>query len=536
MEKKTKRQIKVLMIGIVLLIVVVIGISYAYIKYESVQEEANVVGTECLKLTLVDESEAITIEKAFPLSDEEGKNSKPYRFTVENSCNTMIDYNINLEALEIENRMNSKYIAVLLDEEEIDILSNYKEARVYYEGEDYEGVESHTLYSSFLNPYEKRSHVLRLWVDESADNGSQEKTFLSKVVIEGTQNEVIASGENIKIKNEDAKGEVIEDIESTNRYAYQSTGSLVCEGEKPTCYFKADKEVEVTGVLLQVCGTKETPEDCIDVTEDEEVQANTWYKVKSNVTIKPKETEKEEIVLTSVVCVGNECSEKIESTLLKQDKEAPEIKVNTIESNYQGARIEFEASDLESGLESISCRYGLAEENLEIEGTISNGVCELKDFEIDKMYYYAIEGVDKVGNVRKLTGMISSEEKVTAPSLTGGSKDYAISRTIEIETPGVADTGVKIYEYYITNVKETPTSEVEISGTTENEVRIEEEGTWYVYFRTVSNQGNRSSWSGAEEVNIYYKASSVEYTNPSYLEIKNVQQAIEKIKEKWGIS
>ena len=251
-----------LMIGIIVLIVVVIGISYAYIKYESVQEEANVVGTECLKLTLVDESEAITIEKAYPISLEEGKNTRPYQFRVENSCNTMIDYNINLEALEIENRMNSKYIAVLLDEEEKEILSNYKEARVYYKGEDYEGVESHTIYSSFLNPYESKSHVLRLWVDENADNGSQEKTFLSKVVIEGTQNEVIASGENIKIRNEDAKGEVIEDIESTNRYAYQSTGSLVCEGEKPTCYFKADKEVEVTGVLLQVCGTKERLHRC----------------------------------------------------------------------------------------------------------------------------------------------------------------------------------------------------------------------------------------------------------------------------------
>ena len=536
MEKKRKRQIKVLVVGIIGILVIVIGSSYAYIKYEQSQEEANVVGTECLKLTLKEESEAIKIEKAIPTKEEEGKKSKPYRFTVENNCNTIIDYNVNVEAMGIENRMDSKYVAVMLDEEEINKLSNYKEAKVYYKGEDYEGVESHTVYRSFLNPYEKRSHEIRMWVDEEADNGSQGKAFLSKVVIEGVQNEVLANGENIIVRNEDAKGQEIKELGTTNGYAYASKASLVCEGEKQKCYFKATKGVEVIGILEGSCGTGERPGECIERKEGEEIKENTWYQTKTNLTIQPKEKEEEEIELTSVVCVGEECSEEVKSRLSKEDKEGPEIEIKQIESNYQGARIEFEARDPKSGIERISCKYGETEEKLEKEGTIKEGVCELKEFEIDKMYYYAIEGIDKVGNERKETGMISSKETVTAPTLGGGSASYAESRTIRIEREGVADTGVKNYEYYITREEEIPSGEVNISGTTENEVTITEEGKWYVYYRTVSNQGNRSSWSGYEEVNIYYKASNVEYRNPMYPNIENVQQAIETIKEKWGIS
>ena len=84
----------------------------------------------------------------------------------------------------------------------------------------------------------------------------------------------------------------------------------------------------------------------------------------------------------------------------------------------------------------------------------------------------------------------------------------------------------------MSNSKDTPASDVTIGGTDET-VTITEEGTWYIYYRTVSSQGNRSSWSAYEEVNIFYKASSVEYTLADNAGIKSVQEVIDFIKAKW---
>lgn len=60
------------------------------------------------------------------------------------------------------------------------------------------------------------------------------------------------------------------------------------------------------------------------------------------------------------------------------------------------------------------------------------------------------------------------------------------------------------------------------------------EGTNYIFYRTVSNRGNKSSWSGAQQVNIYYKASSVTYSIAEEPSVTNVQEAIDAIRRKWG--
>lgn len=529
---KKKKELVMLVVGIFLIVAIVLGVSYAYIKYESKQEKLNVAGTECLSISLENESAPISVTKSYPIREEEGKKSKPYTFTVKNNCETVVDYNINLEALNSERRMESKYIAVYIDEEEKGILSSYKEAKLYYKDDVYEGVESHTILSGYLEPHGSQNHTLRLWIDETADNGSQNKEFLSKVVIEGTMNEVIASGGNILVNHFNANDEKITDLASTNGYAFSSTGTIVCEEEKLSCYFKLTEVADIVGTIGEICGTGAEPENCSALPEGSNIEANTWYKIKSNVQIKPKEDKTNEIIIEGKTCVGTECSEKEQYTIASRDRTAPNVEVSTITSNYQGATIPFTVADLESGLENVTCKYGLNEDDLDLEGTIENGICTLKDFAIDKTYYYAIEANDKVGNITKKTGSISSKEVVTAPSLTGGGKDFAANRTITIATPGSADTGVKAYEYYVSRSKDVPASDVTISGTGET-VTITDEGTWYVYYRTVSNQGNRSSWSGSEEVNIFYKASSVGYTNADDASIKTVQDAIDVIKAKW---
>ena len=123
MNKKSK---VILGLTIALIIGGVIGLSYAYWSFNSTQGNINVLGTECLKLELINESEGIRLQDAHPITNEEGMNLTPYTFTIKNTCKSGVDYSINLESLGVENRMDSKYIAVSISDN-MNLLSNYEE-------------------------------------------------------------------------------------------------------------------------------------------------------------------------------------------------------------------------------------------------------------------------------------------------------------------------------------------------------------------------------------------------------------------------
>ncbi len=533
--KKIER-VFLLFLGIIGMLAILMSSTYAFWKYSTDQKQINVAGTECLSISLVDETEAITVEKAYPLTDDAGMQTKPYTFTVKNNCDSLIDYSVRLESLDIANLMGSENIAVSVDGKSKQVLSKFLDVPPIYEGNDYSAVESHVLLNGFLDGYEEQGHVLRLWIDESAGNESQNKTFLSKVVVEGTLNEILAGTPNVIISNKDINGKEIENLADVGNYPFSSTAHLICEGEKSVCYIKTSEEVNIEGTILQTCGMKDEPENCVDVSENFKINPNTWYKTKTDLVIRPTENQTSTIDLTTMVCVGFDCSEQEKYTLLKQDVTSPQVLVNNIEVNLNQVVIDFSANDSESGLSDVVCKYGLSETDLNLNGTIANNQCILTEFKSNTEYYYAIEATDKVGNVAKETGKITTDEILTAPTITGGSLLYAYSKTISVSIPGTAESGVKEYEYYISKTNETPSSDVVVSGTTDNQAVINSdlEGTNYIFYRTVSNRGNKSSWSGAQQVNIYYKASSVTYSIAEEPSVTNVQEAIDAIRRKWG--
>lgn len=93
------------------------------------------------------------------------------------------------------------------------------------------------------------------------------------------------------------------------------------------------------------------------------------------------------------------------------------------------------------------------------------------------------------------------KDEVTAPVLRGGSNSWVTTdSTIIVATPGTATSGVKWYEYAVLSEKKDPGETV--SGTINGNLVIQDEGTSYVYYRTVSNTGKKSAWSGWRVVNI----------------------------------
>ena len=73
MKKEKNKTNKVLIIlGILIGILSLLGISYAIWVLKLQQTNFNIVNSSCLKLNLINEKNDITIENAYPLLNEEG--------------------------------------------------------------------------------------------------------------------------------------------------------------------------------------------------------------------------------------------------------------------------------------------------------------------------------------------------------------------------------------------------------------------------------------------------------------------------------
>ncbi len=160
---------------------------------------------------------AINLKNTHPITDEVGKNLKPFRFKLTNTCGVGVDYNVNLEVMETESRIASKNIATKVDENTKSILSNNPTAPITYQESDYTAVEAYTIHSGSIEPYGSVEHEVRIWLDESAGNDSQNGTFYSKVVIDARQNQIIAINFNEYIINQ------VEDNPSIEEFTHEAT-------------------------------------------------------------------------------------------------------------------------------------------------------------------------------------------------------------------------------------------------------------------------------------------------------------------------
>ncbi len=163
----------------------VVSFSYAYIKYETKEKNENIIGTECIKIEMEELTEALNLYHAYPMKEETGSKTDAYQFKIRNACGVGVDYQVELEveSVEEESKLLSKDIAVKLDTNNKITLT--EEKRITEKEQ-----ETYELGKGSLKPYEERSHEVRIWIDESAGNESQNKIFKSKVVIEAVQNEI----------------------------------------------------------------------------------------------------------------------------------------------------------------------------------------------------------------------------------------------------------------------------------------------------------------------------------------------------------
>ena len=177
-----KKKNSVLLIGLILILVLAMGLSYGYYLLNRVQENNNIVGSKCFNLEFINEKNAINLDNMYPISDEEGRKLTPYSFTITNTCDMLAGYTVNMEMLE-GTTLNSKYLDVMVNNEQIKLLTNYESTNTVITG----STESRILAKGTLAYNDSVDYTVRFWMDKDVeDTESMNKLFKSKIVISAT--------------------------------------------------------------------------------------------------------------------------------------------------------------------------------------------------------------------------------------------------------------------------------------------------------------------------------------------------------------
>ena len=207
MDSKKKKYIIIASICVVLLIV--IGATYAYWTTTQVQKDENVINTDCLNITYANKEESktgFTLEKAFPISDDDGRALEGYTFTITNTCNTYVNYTVNMESLKLTEtgdvstddtdsdtkKVNINYINTTLNDGAVLELNGYKQIDTLLTEKDgsFKAYDTRELETGALGPSGSDNasieYTLRMWLDSETPDTQMNKTYKGKISVWAT--------------------------------------------------------------------------------------------------------------------------------------------------------------------------------------------------------------------------------------------------------------------------------------------------------------------------------------------------------------
>ena len=300
MEKKKRNilVIAVLLIGVV----AIIGVSYALWVLNLTQQGQNDIASSCFNITFTDKDN-ISLQKAYPILDEDGKKLTPYEFTITNTCDSYASFNVNLEVLNTTTLTNNDAVKVMISsktgdtETEINtnLLSSYKTTMKTLNNAQ----TAFNLTTGYLNAKESKTYTLRLWLDENVDmntKGVQNTKFSSKVVVTTSYAKEIpkSASETITTLVSGANTSSTDVYTVPNKTSDSCTYTLAYDGTtdnnlryvgaNPCNYVKIDNEYwRIIGVMNNIddgTGKKETR---IKLIRNESIGTYSWDSSESSV-------------------------------------------------------------------------------------------------------------------------------------------------------------------------------------------------------------------------------------------------------------
>ena len=169
-----------LLITILTLLLMMIGVSYAYWQFLKIDDKTNTATSGCFEMELINQANEINLTNTYPITDEEGLKLKPFSFTIHNKCTIFAHYYVTLEALE-GTTLDSKWVAVKVNSDAITTLDKYKTTTTKLNG----SVNSHILAEGYLGADDSVDYSVSFWMDEDAtiNDDVMNKVFKSKIII-----------------------------------------------------------------------------------------------------------------------------------------------------------------------------------------------------------------------------------------------------------------------------------------------------------------------------------------------------------------
>ena len=213
--KKDPKKFVVATLGILLAFSALVGSSYAYLTYVSKTDNTTVISAGTLALTFNNESNAITLEGALPITDEEGlegtteytfdiKNTgsipATYKITLDSTCNTGNTYTVNNESIKPDLCIPNEYIKVGLKQGN----GSYKVL------EKKKTDDSYILDADSLGANKSKTYTMKIWLDYNTPNdynssGNKNVIYVGKLGLSYEQ------GTTVNCSNNNPNAPVLDD-------------------------------------------------------------------------------------------------------------------------------------------------------------------------------------------------------------------------------------------------------------------------------------------------------------------------------------
>ena len=285
---------KYIILGIVtvllmVLIVFLIGRSFGFFKYIKIGDIANVITINGIKVDIENpENDALNLENAYPMSDEEGMSLTPFVFTMTNTSNKVLSYTlrvVNDEDKQLSCTLEDQTICPALTTNYIKY--SYKKNDGTYSEPSLLSNKDNIITTGFIAGGETITSSIVIWIDSEASNEIQNHYFFGKVIITGEQyieknlKETILA-ENSIVESEPTLDDISYNVNENGLYKSTATN----KGD-PTYYFRGNIEnnyVEFAGFAWRIVRINE--DGTIRLIMQDGINNNTAYQFSSVDTSK----------------------------------------------------------------------------------------------------------------------------------------------------------------------------------------------------------------------------------------------------------
>ncbi len=171
----------IIIFSIVLILVLVLGLTYAYFR-TTLNGGDQIVKIDTLDLILNETSEGINLDTAIGVSDSKGMSLTPSTFTLVNRGDKAVDYTIYLDDMEIDNtdtRMDDRYLKYNLNKNGTDsgatLLTSIG------------ANPNRILDSGTIEGGDTNTYSLNLWITDEVDGNYSGQVFKGKLRVEVSQ-------------------------------------------------------------------------------------------------------------------------------------------------------------------------------------------------------------------------------------------------------------------------------------------------------------------------------------------------------------